>query len=96
LQTTNAESQTPAQTLPCGEMVAMLVFVELKVKVVLTALLAELTAEALNETTCPATMEIVAGDTLTFATVLFADFEPPQPAVHETKRAIRAIPVRDG
>jgi hypothetical protein len=77
-------------------MVAMLVFVELKVNVVLTAVLSELTAEALRVTTCPATMESVAGDTVTAATALFTDFEPPQPAVHETMRAIRAIPVRDG
>ena len=96
LQTTKAESQTPAQTLPCGEMVAMLVLVELKVNVVLTTVLAEFTADALNVTTCPATMDSVAGDIWTAATVVFADFEPPQPAVHETRRAIRAIPVKNG
>ena len=77
-------------------MVAMLVFVELKVNVVATAELAELTAEAFNETTCPATMEIVAGDTLTAATVLFTDFEPPQPAMSETNRRMRAIPAKNG
>jgi ABC-type Co2+ transport system permease subunit len=96
LQTTKAESQTPAQTLPCGEIVAMLVFVELKVNVVLTAALAEFTADTVSVTTCPATIDSVAGAICTAAMVLFADFEPPQPAVHETRRAIRAIPVKNG
>ena len=66
---------------------AILVFVELKVNVVVTAALAELTAETFNPTTWPATMEIEAGATLTAATVLFADFEPPQPAMSETNRS---------
>jgi len=96
LQTTNAESQTPAQTLPCGETVAMLVLVELKVNVVLTTLLAEFTADTLTATTFPATMESEAGANLTAATVLLADFEPPQPAISETNRTMKAIPVKSG
>jgi hypothetical protein len=96
LQTTNEESQTPAQTLPCGEMVAILVFDELKVNVVVTLALAEFTADALIATTSPATMDNVAGLTLTAATVLFTDFEPPQPAMKDTNKTMRAIPVKSG
>jgi len=96
LHTTKAESQTPAQTLPCGEIVAVLVFDELKVNVVVRVVLAEFTADALTVTTCPATMESVVGDKLTAATLLFADFEPPQPANNETNRTMRAIPVKSG
>jgi hypothetical protein len=96
LHTTKAESQTPPQTLPWGEMVAILVFDELKVNVVLTVPLAEFTADALIETTSPATSEIVAGDTVTAATVVFAALDPPQPAMNETNKTIRAIPVKIG
>jgi hypothetical protein len=39
-------------------------------------------------------MEREEGATLTVATVVFADFEPPQPAANETNKAIRAIPVK--
>src|SRR5579864_2851933 len=96
LHITKAESQTPAQTFPCGEIVAMLVFVELKVNVVATLLLSEFTADALIATTSPATMESVAGAILTWATVVFAFFEPPQPAMSDTNRTMRAIPVKRG
>jgi hypothetical protein len=96
LHTTNEESQTPAQTLPWGEIVAILVFDELKVNVVATGVLAEFTAAALIVTTCPATMESVEGLTVTAATVLFADFEPPQPAMKDTNKTMRAIPVKSG
>ena len=47
---------------PAGEIVAILVFEELKVNVVVTAVLAEFTAETLRPITWPATMESVAGD----------------------------------
>jgi hypothetical protein len=75
-------------------MVAMLVFVELKVNVVLTAPLVEFTADALTDTTSPATIDSVAGANVTEATVLFTDFEPPQPAINEANRTMRAIPVK--
>jgi hypothetical protein len=74
-------------------MVAMLVFEELKVNVVLTVVFAEFAAEALSETTCPATIESEAGLTVTTATVVFADLEPPQPAKKESRRAISAVGV---
>jgi hypothetical protein len=96
LHTTKAESQTPAQTLPWGEIVAIWVFDELKVNVVVTVALAEFTADTLSPTTSPATMESEEDPTLTAATVVFADFEPPQPAIHDTNKAIRAIPVKSG
>src|SRR5579864_5056547 len=96
LQTTKAESQIPAQTLPWGEMDAMLVLVELKVKVALTVLLSEFTADALIPTTCPATMERTAGAILTWATVVFVFFDPPQPGINETNRIMRAIPAKSG
>jgi len=96
LHTTKAESHTPAQTLPAGEIVAIWVFDELKVNVAVTLALSEFTADALSPTTSPATMESEEAFTLTAATVLFADFEPPQPAVHDTNKAIRAIPVKSG
>jgi hypothetical protein len=83
LQTTKVESQTPPHTLPDGETVATLVFDELKVKVVTTLLLAEFTAPALMEVTCPATRETEAGLTVTTATPLLVDFEPPQPAMND-------------
>ena len=96
LQTTKVESQTPPHTLPDGEMVATLVFDELKVKVVLTVLSAEFTANALIDVTCPATREIVVGLTLTAATVLFADEElPPQP-VSNDKNSPKAASVAAG
>jgi hypothetical protein len=47
LQTTKAESQTPPQTLPEGETVAIFVFDELKVKVVVIGVFAAFTATAL-------------------------------------------------
>ena len=80
LHTTKAESHTPAQTLPAGETVAIWVFEELKVNVVETLALAEFTADTLSPTTSPATMESEEVPILTAATVVFADFEPPQPA----------------
>jgi len=96
LQTTKAESHTPAHTLPWGEIVAILVFDELKVNVVVTAVLAEFTADTFRPITWPATMETEAGDTRTEATVVFADFEPPQPVVHDVNRTMRAIAVNSG
>jgi hypothetical protein len=83
LQTTKVESQTPPHTLPEGEMVAILVFDELKVKVVVTVLLVEFTANALIDVTSPATREIEAGLTVTTATLLFEDDEPPQPVSND-------------
>jgi hypothetical protein len=96
LHTTKAESHTPAHTLPAGETVAIWVFEELKVNVVETLALAEFTADTPTATTSPATMESEEDPNLTTATVLFADFEPPQPAANETNKAIRAIPVKSG
>jgi len=90
LHTTKIESQTPAHTWPPGEIVAIPVLVELNVKVVLTVLFAEFTADTESPTTCPATKESEAGLTVTTATVLLADFEPPQPAINERKRTITA------
>ena len=77
-------------------MVAILVFDELKVNVVATGVLAEFTAVALIVTTCPATSEIVAGLIVTAATVVFADFEPPQPAMNDATETMRTIPVKNG
>src|SRR5437899_7310969 len=91
LQTTKVESQTPPHTLPDGETVAILVFDELKVKVVTTLLLAEFTAPALMEVTCPATRETEAGLTVTTATPLLVDFEPPQPAMNDVNSPSTAI-----
>ena len=96
LHTTKIESQTPAHTWPDGEIVAILVFDELKVKMVLTVELAEFTAETLSPTTCPATRESEAGLTVTAATVLFADLDPPQPAMIERKVTIRAASAKCG
>src|SRR5262245_4606515 len=80
LQTTNAESQTPPQIRPEGETVAILVFDELKVNVVETTPFAEFTAEALIETTWPATSEIDEGLMMTAATPLLDEEElPPHP-----------------
>jgi hypothetical protein len=81
LQTTKVESQTPPQTLPEGETVAILVFDELKVNVVLTVLFDAFTARALIEVTWPATREMEAGLIVTTATPVLAEEEPPpQPA----------------
>ena len=93
LHTTKIESHTPAHTWPDGEMVATAVFDELKENVVLTVVFAELTAETVRGTTSPATRENDAGLTLTAATVLFVEEEPPQPAMNERKRTIMANPV---
>ena len=95
LHTTKIESQTPAHTRPAGDMVAIRVFEELKVNVVLTVVFAEFAAEALIVTTCPATSESEAGLTVTTATVVFAEGPLPQPAIaiKERKRVIRAVPV---
>jgi hypothetical protein len=95
LHTTKPESHTPAQTLPAGETVAIWVFDELKVNVVVILALAESTADALSPTTSPATMESEEELILTDAIVLFVDFEPPQPAANDTNK-IRAIPVKSG
>jgi len=96
LHTTKAESHTPAQTLPAGETVAIWVFEELKVNVVETLALSEFTADTPSPTTSPATMESEEEFTLTAATVVLADFEPPQPAASDTNKAIRAIPAKSG
>jgi hypothetical protein len=96
LHTTKAESHTPAQTLPAGEIVAIWVLEELKVNVVATLALSEFTADALSPTTSPATMESDEEPTLTAATVVLAFFEPPQPAANNINKAIRAIPVKRG
>ena len=81
LHTTKRESHTPPQTRPLGETVATAGFEELKVKVVGTLLLAELTAEAETVSTWPATSEAEVGDTRTCETVLLLLEEdpPPQP-----------------
>jgi hypothetical protein len=55
--------------------------VELKVKVVVTAVAAELTAATVSCETWPATSEMVAGAKLTTATVFVLDELPPQPAM---------------
>jgi hypothetical protein len=75
--------------------VAIWVFDELKVNVVVILALAESTADALSPTTSPATMESEEELILTDAIVLFVDFEPPQPAANDTNK-IRAIPVKSG
>src|SRR5215467_1229543 len=90
LHTTKIESQTPAHTWPPGEMVAMLVSLEWNVNVVLTVLFDEFTAATESPTTSPPTMESEAGLTVTTATVLLVDFDPPQPAMNERKRTITA------
>ena len=92
LQSTKVESQTPPQIKPAGETVATAVFDELNVKVVLTALPAEFTAEGVTVVTCPATREAVVGFKTTCATVLLLfEEEPPQPAMKTArKRRIRA------
>lgn len=92
LQTTKSESQTPPHTRPAGDMVAILVFDELKVNVVFTGLLEAFTAAALMVTTSPATREIVAGITVTDATVFLLEEElPPQPATNDKNRTPRAM-----
>jgi hypothetical protein len=96
LQTTKVESQTPPHTLPDGEMVAILVFDELKVKVAVTVLLLELTANALIDVTCPATREIEVGLTVTAATLLFEDEEPPPQPVSNDKNSPKAASVAAG
>src|ERR1700736_122716 len=91
LQTTKVESQTPPQTRPAGEIVATAVLEELKVKVVLTAVLAEFCAAAVTWTTSPETKESVAGVTTTWATVLLTEgLPPPQPARNAAKTRINA------
>jgi len=80
-------------------MVAILVFDELKVNVAVTGLPAAFTAAALMVTTCPATSEIVAGLTVTDATVLLLEEElPPHPATSDKNRTPRtmdaAVPVQ--
>jgi hypothetical protein len=94
LHTTKVESQTPPQTSPAGEMVATAVLEELKVNVVLTALLVAFTAEALTVTTCPETREIVVGVISTWATVvLVVEEEPlPQPTASAARTAAIASP----
>src|SRR5215467_6391269 len=96
LQTTKIESQTPAHTWPPGEMVAMLVLVEWKVNVVLTVVFAEFTADTESGETCPTTMKSEARLTMTTATVLLVDFDPPQPAMNERKRTITASAANRG
>jgi hypothetical protein len=92
LQTTKVESQTPPQSRPAGETVATAVLEELKVNVVVTAVFAEFTAEALTVTTSPATNDTTAGDINTWATVvaLFVEDPPPQPATRLTRREMTA------
>jgi hypothetical protein len=90
LQTTKMESHTPAHTWPAGETVAILVFDELKVKTVLTLVLAEFTAPGVIVTTSPAFIERLDGVTLTTATTLAVEDEPPpQPAANDKKRVAR-------
>jgi hypothetical protein len=93
LHTTKIESQTPAHTCPAGDTVATAVFEELKVKVVVSVVFAEFTADAAIETTCPASREIDAGVNVTEATVLLEEEPPPQPVIKDRKRTIRTIPV---
>jgi hypothetical protein len=91
LHTTKVESQTPPQTFPEGEMVAIFVFDELKVNVAITGVPAEFTAEGETDTTCPATREMVEGLSVTEATVLLADEDPPpQPASKDKNSPITA------
>ena len=96
LHTTKIESQTPAHTWPPGEMVAILVSFEWKVNVVLTEVFDEFTADTESPVTCPATKESEAGLTVTTATVLLVDFDPPQPAINERKRTITASAANRG
>jgi len=77
-------------------MVAILVSVEWKVNVVLTEVFYEFTAATESPITCPATREREAGLTVTTATVLLADFDPPQPAINERKRTITASAANRG
>ncbi len=73
---------------------ATAVLEELNVNVVATLAFAEFTADAERASTCPATSEAVAGDTLTCATVVLAEEEPlPQPArkAVKTKTGMTAI-----
>src|SRR5579872_2045165 len=69
-QITNSESQTPAQIRPAGEMVASLVFEELKVNVVETPPPAELTAEAETVAVSPAFSESEVGEIVMRETAL--------------------------
>jgi len=95
LQTIKAESQTPPQTLPAGETVAIFVFDELKVKVVVTGVFAAFTATALIGVTWPATREIEFGETETTATLLlFEEEPPPQPASNDKNSPRAAKPAR--
>jgi hypothetical protein len=71
-------------------MVAILVSDEWNVNVVLTEVFDEFTAKTESPVTCPATREREAGLTVTTATVLLADLDPPQPAINERKRTITA------
>lgn len=94
LQTTKIESQTPPHTSPEGDIVAMLVFEELNVKVVFTVVLAEFTATGVSVTTCPATSESVVGVTETDATVFAVEEElPPHPATNNKERMVRPASV---
>ena len=90
LHTTKIESQVPAHTWPPGEIVTILVSVEWNVNVVLTEVFDEFTADTERTVTCPGTSEREAGATVTTATVLLVDFDPPQPAINERKRTITA------
>src|SRR5262245_19829789 len=95
LQTTKAESQTPPQTLPAGETVAIFVFDELKVKVVVIGVFAAFTATALIGVTWPAAGEIELGETETTATLLLVEEEPPpQPASNNKNSPRAASPAR--
>lgn len=93
LQTTKVESQTPPQTEPAGEIVAIAVLEELKVNVVVTAPFDEFTAEGVRVNTSPATSEALVGVTSTCATVVFFFEEedpPPQPATILKRIAVAA------
>jgi hypothetical protein len=97
LQTTKIESHTPPHTWPAGETVAILVFDELNVKTVLILVLAEFTAPGVIVTTSPAFIERLEGVTLTTATTLAVDDEPPpQPAANDKKSVARIaiVPAR--
>ncbi len=94
LQTTKIESQTPPHTWPAGDMVAMLVLEELKVKVVTTEVSAEFTAAGVRVTTCPATSESVVGVTVTDATTFALEEElPPHPATKNKERMDRTASI---
>src|ERR1051325_8123396 len=79
LQTTNVESHTPPHTRPAGEMVATVVSEELKVKVAMTAVLAEFTADVVSGTPFPAGRGAGAGRMSPCASFLLEDLDPPQP-----------------